>query len=249
MNYPEFRDAEYSATDIPAYSPAKHYIHLILKAIILLVIFSVTSLLTYAFFEIVMSTSESVYINVISVGAAIATIFSAIISLLSLSDADCLKKYESDLRLLEDRYLKSKKISGWSFLHRYSFQLRNKQNSNNYYVTSACYKLYSGTDPSQNLVIVVPALEVDFYDVPCITQILKIQKFIPNYLEYINDEQKKFADSKNSSSVQPAFFIPLPYHLISLYRRILTHKILKHMIILCLLFIISAVGITALFMI
>lgn len=122
MKYPEFREAEYSTTDIPVYNREKHYMFIALKCIAFIVIFFIIILITHYFFEIIMlETTEGIYLNAVSVGASIVTVFSALIAVLSLLESNCLKKYDNDLHLLENRYLDGRRISGWEFLHRCSY--------------------------------------------------------------------------------------------------------------------------------
>lgn len=243
LRYPEFREAEYSTTDIPI---RKWYSYLI-QALMQCLFYSGSLFLilwaTSFFFEVVLKEYEAgIYLNAISVGASIVTIFSAIISVLSLIDSDCLKKYEDDLNLLERRYLNGKKISGWEFLKRSSC---NKYQ--NYYVRSACFKLFSADDDSQYLEIVVPALSIDFKDVPCALQIIRLQSFIPQYLYYIESEQNNFLKIQQPQKHQgesPDFFIPLPNHLIAVYKKILIHKLIKKLIVFSFMFVICAIIIT-----
>lgn len=243
LRYPEFREAEYSTTDIPIKKWYSGLIRVLIKCFFYLVGLVLILWATSSFFEAVLKEFEAgLYLNAISVGASIVTIFSAIISVLSLIDSDCLKKYEDDLNLLERRYLNGQKISGWEFLKRSSC---NKYN--NYYVRSACFKLFCTDDDSQYLEIVVPALSIDFKDVPCALQIIRLQLFIPQYLRYIENEQNNYLKIKQSQEYQdqsPDFFIPLPNHLIAVYKKILIHKLVKKLIIFCFLFVICAITIT-----
>lgn len=243
LRYPEFREAEYSTTDIPIKKWYSGLIRVLIKCFFYLVGLVLILWATSSFFEAVLKEFEAgLYLNAISVGASIVTIFSAIISVLSLIDSDCLKKYEDDLNLLERRYLNGQKISGWEFLKRSSC---NKYN--NYYVRSACFKLFCTDDDSQYLEIVVPALSIDFKDVPCALQIIRLQLFIPQYLRYIKNEQNNYLKIKQSQEYQdqsPDFFIPLPNHLIAVYKKILIHKLVKKLIIFCFLFVICAITIT-----
>ncbi len=251
MKYPEFREAEYSTTDIPVYNREKHYMFIALKCIAFIVIFFIIILITHYFFKIIMlETTEGIYLNAVSVGASIVTVFSALITVLSLLESNCLKKYDNDLHLLENRYLNGRRISGWEFLHRCSYYTIKSKKNNNYYIDSACYKLYSGNNDSQSLEIIVPALDVDFRDVPCIVQIFRIKKFIPEYLCYLNNEQRNYNNYFECGKLldkQPNFYIPLPYNIIALYKKILEHKILKYAVVFCFLFIISAIIVTSVY--
>ena len=185
---------------------------------------------------------ERTYLNSISIGSAMATIFSAIISVLSLVDSDCMKKYDDDLHILESRYLNGNKISGWEFLDRCSYKSQ-KSFCHNYYIVSAEYTLYSGYEPSQYLTIIVPALAADFRDINCLEQIWHIRKFLPFYLKYIYSEQEKYkSNNKNrEGTIEPSYFIPLPYNIIALYKKILMHKILNYAIGVCFICVISSI--------
>lgn len=249
MLYPEFRDAEYSITDIPPRSRAKHFLTTFIKGFAFITIFTAVSVVFCLFFNaILVRSTEDGRINAISVGASIVTVISAIVAVLSLLDADCMKKYDDDLRLLEKRYLNGRGITGWNFLHRNSFFYGDKHHINNYYISSACYKLYSGTGFAHSIDIIVPALSVDFKDIPCLLQIWRIRRFIPGYLRYINNEQQCFK-ADDTQKIQPVFFLPLPYHIISLYQRILMHKILRSTIAISSLSIISAILVTVIWLI
>lgn len=248
LRYPEFREAEYSTTDIPIRKWYSYLIHVLMQCFFYLGSLFLILWVTNFFFEVVLKEYEDgLYLNAISVGASIVTIFSAIISVLSLIDSDCLKKYEDDLNLLERRYLNGQKISGWEFLKRSSC---NKYY--NYYVRSACFKLFFADNDSQYLEIVVPALFIDFKDVPCVLQIIRLQLFIPQYLHYIENEQNNYLKIKQSQEYQgqsPDFFIPLPNHLIAIYKKMLIHKLVKKLIIFCFLFVICAITITVKWMV
>lgn len=250
MRYPEFREAEFSTTDMPICNRFLHYLKVARNTLIQVVLFTSSGLLTYCFFSIIFcEITSGIYLNALSVGASLVTVFSAIISVLSLLDTNIIKKYEDDLVLLENRYLNGKKISGWEFLRRYS----NKSSDNfNYYISSARYKLYYGDADIDSLEVVIPALEVDFHDVPCMKQIYRIKKIIPNFMNYIYDEQMKCNNNVaigNETNIQPNYYIPLPNHIIALYKKILFHRITNNAMFLCLLFIINAILVSIIWMI
>lgn len=248
LRYPEFREAECSITDIPIKKWHSVLIRVLVKILFYLVGLALILWSTSSFFEVVLKEYEAgLYLNAVSVGASIVTIFSAIISVLSLIDSDCLKKYEDDLNLLERRYLNGQKISGWEFLKRYSYNRYH-----NYYVRSACFKLFSADDDSQHLEVIVPALSVDFKDVPCILQIIRLQLFIPKYINYLNNEQINYLKIKGQQENQmksPDYFVPLPNHLVAIYKKILIHKLVKKLIVFCFLFVICAIAVAVKWMV
>ena len=249
MRYPEFREAEFSTTDMPIRNSFSHYLRFLRNLVIRLILFSSSGILTYWFFGIIFrEITSGIYLNALSVGASIVTVFSAIISVLSLLDANILKEYEDDLGLLESRYLNGKRISGWEFLRRYSHDPSNKCN---YYISSARYKLYCGDTETESIEIVIPALEVDFHDAPCVKQICRMKNFIPNFIDYIYEEQIKYnnANIGNEINHQPNYYIPLPNHIIALYKKILFHRITNNAMFLCLIFIINAILVSIAWMI
>lgn len=246
MRYPEFRDAEYSTTNIPTQSFFITNIKRIKKYIFLITCFALIVLVSFHFFSLILSeTKESYKLNLISIGSALVTVFSALISVFTLISSSSINKYEDNISLLQTRYLEGRKIFKWEFLKRSSNYLAKSVQKHNYYISSACYKLYSGETDESSLVIVVPILEVDFYDIPCIRQIFRIKKFLPNYLLYINEEQKKYGESGYDSSKKPPnYYLPLPNHLIALYKNIIIYKAARLCIEICFLFIVSATCMT-----
>lgn len=251
MQYPEFRDAEYSTTDIPAQNFIKANGKKIKKYLLLIICLLLILFGSYHCFDFILAESESNNkLALVSVGSALVTVFSALISVLTLVNANCLKKYDDDITLLQTRYLKGRKIFKWEFLNRSSNHVRKAFQKHNYYISSACYKLFCDNTDEKGLVIVVPILEVDFYDIPCVNQIIRIRRFLPDYLLYINEEQKKYDKSGNEATEEsPNYYLPLPYHLIALYKNIVAYKVTKLCIEICFLFIISSVCITVLGMI
>ena len=251
MRFPEFRDAEYSSTDIPAQSFIKAHSkklkeYLLFVFCFLLIFFSLNH-----FFDFIMNEIESeTKLALVSVGSALVTVFSAIISVLTLVSSNCLKKYDDDIELMQARYLDGKKVFKWEFLKRSSRYIKNTFQKHNYYISSACYKLFCNNTDENSLVIIVPILEVDFNDIPCLKQIIRIKRFLPDYLLYINEEQNKY-DNSDCTFLEnpPNFYIPLPYHLIALYKNIIFFKITKAGIKICFLFIICSVFLTLLWMI
>lgn len=251
MHYPEFRDAEYSTTEIPAQSFVKANGQKIKKYLLLLFCFLLILFGLNCFFSFVLTETESNdKLALVSVGSALVTVFSAIISVLTLVSSSCLKNYDDDIILLQTRYLKGKKVFKWEFLKRSSNHLKKAFQKHNYYISSACYKLFCDNTDENSLIIVVPILEVDFDDIPCIKQIMRIKRFLPNYLLYINKEQTEFDKSGSRVNKEsPNYYLPLPYHLIALYKNIIIYKATKLCMEICLLFIISSVCITLLGMI
>ena len=253
MKYPEFRDAEYSTTDIPTRNRTVSNLLNILKCIFLIALFILINFVVSYFFKIILNgVGQGIYLNAISIGASVVTVFSALISVFDLLNSNCMNSYQDDIELLECRYLNEKKIFKWEFLKRNSYHKKNKIKIYNYYISSACYKLYSSDVDKDNLVVVVPALAVDFHDIPCVIQIMRIKQFIPEYLEYLNKKQKEYEKNKsNPKKLQdaPCYYIPLPYHLIALYKKIIIHKILKFFTLICFLFVISAIIISVLWLI
>lgn len=246
MRYPEFRDAEYSTTDIPTQSFFKANKGKIIKYLFLIACFSLTILGSFHFFALILAESQESYnLSLVSIGSALVTVSSALISVLTLINSSSLSKYEDDINLLQTRYLEGRKIFKWEFLKRSSNHLTNAIQNHNYYISSACYKLYSGETDEKSLVIVVPILKIDFYDIPCITQIIRIKKFLPEYLLYINTEQKKYdAADVDTTAKAPNYYLPLPYHLIALYKKIIVYKAIKLCIEICSLFIVSSICMT-----
>lgn len=243
MRYPIFKDAEYSITNIPVHSKKKRYFKIVLKTTLFVIVFLGIAFITNLIFTLIMPEgAERTYVNSISIGSAMVTIFSAIISVLSLVDSGCMKKYDDDLHILESRYLNGNKISGWEFLDRCSYKSQ-KSFCHNYYIVSAEYTLYSGLEPSQHLTIIVPALSADFRDLNCLAQICRIRKFLPFYLKYIYSEQEKYkSNNKNrGGTIEPSYFIPLPYNIIALYKKILMHKILNYAIGVCIICVITSI--------
>lgn len=242
MLYPQFREAEYSTSTAPVKSPTGHYVGIILRGLLLVFLFIAICFMLLCLLKLTISDrTEGIYLNVISISASIVTFFSAIISVLSLLDANCMQKYEDNLTLLEDRYLGGKRLPKWEFLKRCSYYSKKNTKHSNYYITSAHYKLYCNNSPLQYLDITVPNLETDFHSVPCISSIIRIRSFIPRYLTYISDEQTKY---NNSSQKPPNYYIPLPNNIIALYKKILEHKVLKCSIFLCFMLIICAIIVT-----
>lgn len=245
MRYPEFKEAEFSTTDIPIHRQFFRFCTFVYNNVIWIVFSILYGVGIYYFFNLVFSgINDNFYLNALSVGASLVTFFSAVVSVLSLLNADCMKKFEDDLKLLENRYLNGKKISGWEFLRRYSL---STSNGFSYYISSACYKLYSDENDSRSLVVIVPSLEVDLHDVPCIKQIRKIKRFLPEYISYICVEQKKYEnmhDYCKRINPPPNYYIPLPHHIIALYKKIFFHKALSHAILFCFLCIFATIIVT-----
>ena len=80
LRYPEFREAEYSTTDIPIRKWYSYLIHVLMQCFFYLGSLFLILWVTNFFFEVVLKEYEDgLYLNAISVGASIVTIFSAII--------------------------------------------------------------------------------------------------------------------------------------------------------------------------
>lgn len=236
MRNPEFRDAEYSTTNIPVVDNKITFIRILLTIIVYIGIFILSHIvasLSFCFFDLDNGTEYS--INVLSIGASAITLLSAIISVLTLLDSECIKKYQDDIIFLEKRYLNNYSVASWEFLKRSSNYSLKKQ-SHNYYIKSACYKLFSDNNDNNSLEIIIPILSVDMHDVPCIIQIIRIKRFIPQYIDYVYSEQKKI-NGKNI--IEPNYFIPLPFHLIAIYKKVLLHKIINRVLIILFMLIIN----------
>lgn len=243
MIYPEFKEAKCNIIAKSVGNKAKRIINIILRILCVLSAFCLITCLTYFLFCFVIPKSENnAYLNVISVGASLVTFSSAVISFFSLLDSDCLRKYNNDLALFESRYLSGLKISGWDFLHRCSYGKR--KTSYNYYIDSATCVLYSGNEPQEMLEVTIPALSIDFNDSNCLVQIIRVKKFIPSYLRYIFNELDKSGIEPTDIKKSPIYYITVPYHIISMYKRILFHKFLMIMLIASFLSIVSEVAVT-----
>lgn len=247
MLLPEFENAQYAGIVVDLKEHCKYIFTIILKCVINIALFLVAFFLTFIFFKfIVPANNEAGGFNSLSVGAALVTFFSAMISLMSLADSECMKRYESNLHILESRYLNNKKISGWSFLQRRSHNL----NDVNYRITSASFTLYVGCDPSEKFKIPIPALSIDLSDAHCIREIYRLKKIAPKFLKYLLKEDKKLRSSGNSDKPtedDPVYYITLPNHISALYQNVLRHKIIKHATIFCLIFLICAIIITIIY--
>lgn len=162
--------------------------------------------------------------DLISIAASIVTLLSAFISLFSLADSYYLKNYDNDLALLEERYFKGTKFYRWSFFRRTSFRIF-ANNKLNYSVQSFSLEIYYGKNNTDFQDFVVPALQMDFRDAPCIREIIRIKKYLPLFLEYCKEEQEESAQEDNNCK-KPFYYIPLPFNLISLYKSILMHRLL-----------------------
>lgn len=238
MNYPIFRDAKCTIknNNDPNF---KFLFKFCLKIIIYLCLCLLSLYLQLLLLKFIINYSfDNALINIFSISTSLITVFSAIIAFLSILDADCLKKYDNNLYLLESRYLKGKKISGWEFFHRNS--LFKSKSRYCYQVASATYSLYCGNTALDHLCVVIPALEVDFHDLFCLKEIISLKKFLPRFIHYIEDECTFYKDSV-SEEEKPDFYIALPYIIIALYKKILGHKIMKFIIHLLFILIITSI--------
>lgn len=235
MLQPKFENAQYSGAVIGLKEYCRYIFTIILKYMIIIAVFSATFYLTFNLFKLLVpETDEKGTFNSLSVGAALITFFSSIISLMSLADSECMKKYENNLHILESRYLDNQKISGWNFLQRHSHNI----NSFNYQIKSASFTLYAGSEPNEKLKISIPALSVDLLDVHCISEVYRLKKFTPKFLKYLLKEQENQKPQKVNSKISkndPVYYITLPNHISALYHNVLTHKILKYITALCLI--------------
>ena len=247
MLLPEFENAQYIGATLNFKEYYKYISKIILKyALIIALFFAVFSITLFFFKLIVPEINKMDGFNSLSVGAALVTFFSAMISLLSLADSECMKKYESNLQILESRYLDNQKISGWNFLLRHSYNL----NGINYHITSAFFTLYANDDSSDKFKIVIPALSIDFHDTHCIKEIYRLKKFMPKFLKYILEKDSTFTDSSDAGKLSkdtPIYYITLPNHISSLYQNILAHKLIKCAIMFCMLFLICATILTVIY--
>lgn len=236
MRNPEFRDAEYSTTNIPVIDSRISFFKKVLTIIVYIGVFFISNILvflSFCFFDI--NNGSEYSINVLSISASAITLISAIISVLTLLDSECIKKYQDDINLLEKRYLNNCSVSSWEFLKRSSnFSLKNK--SHNYYIKSACYKLFSDNNDNNSLEIIIPILSADMNDVPCIIQIIRIKSFISQYIDYIYSEQNGY---NGKDTIEPNYFIPLPFHIIAIYKKVLLHKIINRVLIILFMLVLS----------
>lgn len=247
MLRPKFKNAQYFGDVIDLKEYCKYIFRTIIKYMIKFVLFLVAFFLTYVFFDLVVPPNyETGGFNSLSVGAALVTFLSAIISLLSLADSECMKKYESNLHILESRYLDNQKISGWDFLQRRSYN----RNNMNYHVISAFFTLYASNDPTEEFKIVIPTLSIDLIDAHCIREIYRLKKFTPKFLEYLLKEEKIFGNSRDDAELSqndPVYYITLPNHISALYQNILKHKMIQYAIVLCFIFLICATILTIIY--
>lgn len=241
MLQPKFENAQYRGTVIRLKDYCKYIFTIILKYIIIIAVFLATFYLTFNLFKLLIpETDEKGTFNSLSVGAALITFFSSIISLMSLADSECMKKYENNLHILESRYLDNQKISGWNFLQRHSHNI----NSVNYQIESASFTLYAGSKPNEKFKIPIPALSMDLLDVHCISEVYRLKKFTPKFLNYILKEQENQKFQKVNGKISkndPVYYITLPNHISALYQNVLTHKILKYITALCLILLLCAI--------
>lgn len=241
MFQPKFENAQYFGTIIGLKDYYRYIFTIILKYMIIISVFLATFYLTFNLFKfLVPETDEKGTFNSLSVGAALITFFSSIISLMSLVDSECMKKYENNLHILESRYLDNQKISGWNFLQRHSYNI----NSVNYQIKSASFTLYAGSDPNEKLQIPIPALAMDLLDVHCISEVYRLKKFTPQFLNYILKEQENQRPQNVNGKISkndPIYYITLPNHISALYQNVLMHKILKYITALCLILLLCAI--------
>ena len=95
MRNPEFRDAEYSTTNIPVIDSRISFFKKVLTIIVYIGVFFISNILvflSFCFFDI--NNGSEYSINVLSISASAITLLSAIISVLTLLDSECIKKYD-----------------------------------------------------------------------------------------------------------------------------------------------------------
>lgn len=247
MLRPKFENAQYFGDVVSLKEYCKYIFRIFIKYLIKFVLFLTAFMLTYIFFDLVVpKNNDSGGFNSLSVGAALVTFLSAMISLLSLAESECTKKYESNLHILESRYLDNQKISGWDFLQRRSYRCSNM----NYHIISAFFTLYAGSDPTEEFKIVIPTLSIDMIDAHCIREINRLKKFTPKFLEYLLKEERLFRNSKDNAELSknaPIYYITLPNHISALYQNVLKHKIIQYAIVLCFIFLICATILTIIY--
>lgn len=247
MLQPKFENAQYFGAVIGSKEYCKYIFRIIIKCLIKIIIFLAALCLTFIFFNLVVPKNhETGGFDSLSVGAALVTFFSAMISLLSLADSECMKKYESNLYILESRYLDNQKVSGWDFLQRRSYN----HNDINYCITSAFFTLYAGNNPEEKFTIVIPALSMDMTDVHCIREIYRLKEFAPKFLKYLLNEKNSLRSSKDNDELSkndPIYYITLPNHISALYQNVLKHKMIQCATMFCLIFLICAIILTIIY--
>lgn len=247
MLQPKFENAQYLGIVIDSKEYCKYILKNIKKCVIKIILFSLAFFLTFIFFNLIVPKNyETGGFNSLSVGAALVTFFSAMISLLSLADSECMKKYESNLYILESRYLDNQKISGWDFLQRRSYN----HNDINYQIASAVFTLYASNDSKEKFTIVIPALSMDLTDAHCIKEIIRLKKFHPKFLKYLLNEKKILMNSKDNNELSkndPIYYITLPSHISALYQNVFKHKMIQYATMFCLNFLICATILTIIY--
>lgn len=247
MFQPKFENAQYFGAVNGSKEYCKYIFRTFIKCLIKIALFLVAFCLIFIFFNLIVPKNyETGGFNSLSVGAALITFFSAMISLLSLADSQCMKKYESNLYILESRYLDNQKVSGWNFLQRRSYN----HNDINYLITSAFFTLYVGSDSTEAFTIVIPALSVDMTDAHCIREINRLKKFTPKFIKYLLEEEKSLRISRDNDELSkndPLYYITLPDHISALYQNVLKHKMIQYATTSCLIFLICATILTIIY--
>lgn len=234
---PEFIKPELDSKEEP-YVDIGYFIKKIIVYFLVIAITTATvSLVTYHLFKIISQTCEPDYL---SIGASLVTFFSAVIAVLCLLDNMAMKKFDENVNILENKY--TGKISGWNFIHRFSYSLA--KDSVNHRLCSAKYKFYYKDQPDGFVRIVVPILHADFIDTQCIKGIIALKKIIPTYKQYIFKNQVIKGDARKEEKMQHIYYLILPEILLSLYKGILLMRILRFAIIVCNLLILSSVVMT-----
>ena len=240
MRYPEFREAEYSTTDIPVIKCIKRVFKIVINILAIVAFFAFSAYIVYIALAYALKDDlENIYLDSISMCASIITGLSAIISIFSLLDSECMRKYYDDLLLFENIYLNGKKLPKWEFLKRTGHIKTHHSQAIYYYITSACCKIYYGNLDSESTLITIPALEADLHLISCIRNMLLIYIYSPTYIDYIVNQQNKYINSPDKQ--QPVYFLPLLNHLCALHKNILFHKVLNRCIILCVLTILGVI--------
>ncbi len=239
MNVPILHDAQLTEKPIKKRS---HIVKIIIRIILLGGIGCGIYFFQKVFF-IFLINNTSTTTDLISIAASIVTLLSAFITLLSLADTHYLKKYQDDLDLLTERYLKGKRFFQWSFFKRTSCRLFAKKNLN-YSVTSFYFSIYYGEGNMDFKDFIVPALLADFRDAPCIRELIRIKKMLPKFLKYSKSAQEKITVTEKDKKPL-LYYLPLPYNLSSLYKSIIIHRLLVIGIILAFMLVFMTIFVTA----
>lgn len=249
MMLPEFNNAElcnYEDQIRNSKSSALKVCITLIKIIIFITICVAIGYLTYIIFLNCKTDDVNYRFTSISIGAALITFLSAVISLLCIFDSIFSKVYEDNINIIERKFLDGHKLPRWTFLKRNSnFYKKDKIN---YYVISAYFNINYGENGSCRDQIIVPSLAADMTIVLCIQRLIKLSKLIVPYKKYILSLADKTADSsKEKGNTEPMKYYILLDTIVSMNKSILHRKIIKLAISLCIAFILSAIIFTVLF--